>query len=163
MTEKLAIAAVAAVLLLVSLVADRRKTWQALRVALKRFLSILPAFLIMLAAVSVALTLIPERTIIRTLGSENRLWATLAAAGIGSIVFMPGFVVFPLAGILLSKGVSYMVLSAFSTTLMLVGVLTFPIERRYLGARITVVRNLLSLVVALLVALATGLYFGELW
>jgi len=116
----------------------------------------------MLAGVSFVLTLVPDETIIRFLGHENSVWATLLASGLGSITFMPGFVVFPLAGILLSKGVAYMVLSAFTTTLMMVGVLTFPIERRYLGVRVTIMRNLLSLIVALVVALVTGLYFGEL-
>ena len=163
MIEKLAISAVAIVMLLVSLIANRAKTLKALRIAAKKLLSILPAFLLMVAGVSIALTLIPEQTIIGALGGESRLWGTLAAAGIGSIIFMPGFVAFPLAGILLQKGVAYMVLSAFTTTLMMVGVVTFPIEQRFLGSRVTIMRNLLGLLVALVVALATGVYFGELW
>jgi len=54
-----------------------------------------------------------------------------------------------------------MAIAAFTTTLMMVGVLTYPIERRVLGHRVTLLRNALSFVVALIVALAMGVYFGE--
>ena len=55
-----------------------------------------------------------------------------------------------------------MVLSAFSTTLMMVGIVTLPIERRYLGTRLALVRNAASLIIAVFVAVVTGFAFGEL-
>ena len=160
--DSLIIIGVTGVGLVVSFLVDRRRTGRALLLAGKRLLALLPAVLTMLAAVSLVLTFVSEETIARYLGSENRLLATAAGAVVGSVTLMPGFIAFPLAGILLSRGVAYTVLSAFTTTLMMVGVLTYPIERRYLGARVTLVRNALSLLVALVVAVATGLYFGEL-
>jgi len=57
------------------------------------------------------------------------------ASFFGSITLMPGFIAFPLCGILLKKGVTYMVLSAFSTTLMMVGFVTFPLEKNILGLK----------------------------
>jgi hypothetical protein len=45
---------------------------------------------------------------------------------------------------------------------MMVGAVTFPIERRYLGTRAAGVRNLISLAIALAVTLAVGLFFGEI-
>ena len=160
--EKLVVAGVGVIAVLVSLLADRRKTFRALRIAGKRLLGLLPSFVTMLAAVSIVLTLIPEQTIARYLGGENPYAAALAGAVAGSVTLMPGFIAFPLAGILLERGVAYMALSAFTTTLMMVGVLTYPIERRFLGPRVTIVRNALSFLVALAVAAVTGLYFGEL-
>lgn len=74
---------------------------------------------------------------------------------------MPGFIAFPLCGILLKKGVSYMVLSALSTTLMMVGVLTYPIEKEYFGMRVTVIRNVMSFIIAVIVAFITGIFYGE--
>jgi len=71
-------------------------------------------------------------------------------------------VAFPLSGILLGKGVPYTVIAAFTTTLMMVGVVTFPLEKRFLGARVALVRNLAGLAVALVVSVAIGLFFGEL-
>ena len=159
--DTLIITGVAVVALLVSLIADRGKTLRALRIAGRRFVGLLPSFLTMLAAVSLVLALVPQQTIARYLGGENTWLATLAGALAGSVTLMPGFIAFPLAGILLERGVAYMALSAFTTTLMMVGVLTYPIERRYLGPRVTVIRNALSLLVALAVAVVTGLYFGE--
>jgi hypothetical protein len=56
-----------------------------------------------------------------------------------------------------------MVLSAFTTTLMMVGVLTYPVEKAYLGIRVTIMRNAVSFVIALIVAVITGFFFGELF
>jgi uncharacterized membrane protein YraQ (UPF0718 family) len=146
----------------ISLVASREKTLRALKIAAKRFLGILPAFLTMLILVSVVLFFLPDEVIAAYLGIDNRFVGALVASLLGSITLMPGFIAFPLSGILLAKGVPYMVLSAFTTTLMMVGVLTYPVERAYFGARVTVIRNALSFLTALVVAAATGLFFGEL-
>jgi uncharacterized membrane protein YraQ (UPF0718 family) len=81
----------------------------------------------------------------------------------GSITIMPGFIAFPLSGILLNKGVPYMVLSAFTTTLMMVGILTYPVEKEYFGVKVTIIRNIISLFIALAVAMMTGIFFGEIF
>ncbi|HEX16334.1 MAG TPA: hypothetical protein ENF44_04315 [Deltaproteobacteria bacterium] len=151
-----------ALVLLISALADRQKTLRALEIALKRFLSILPAFLEMIVLVSVALALVPPQLLLGLLGGKGRLLGVGIAAGVGSVTVMPGFIAFPLCGILLQRGVPYMILSAFSTTLMMVGVLSYPVEREYFGPRVTVLRNLLAFFIALAVAVATGLVFGEL-
>jgi ABC-type nitrate/sulfonate/bicarbonate transport system permease component len=57
--------------------------------------------------------------------------------------------------------VPYAVLGAFSTTLMMVGVATFPLEKKFLGSKVTIIRNLLGLVIALMIALVIGLAYGE--
>ena len=113
--------------------------------------------------VSIVLFLTPEEVISLYLGGANKYTSVLAAAFLGSITLMPGFIAYPLAGILLSKGVAYMVISAFTTTLMMVGVLTYPLERRYFGVKVTVLRNTISLIIALIVALVTGIFFGEIF
>ena len=148
--------------LLISVLVSLEKTVNAVKIGLKKFLNILPALISMLIAVSVILYLIPDRTIIRYLGNENLFLGVLAASLLGSVTLMPGFIAFPLSGILLSKGVAYMVLSAFTTTLMMVGVVTYPIEKKYFGVKVTILRNIISLGIAIFVALMTGLYFGEL-
>ncbi len=146
-----------------SLMTSRQKTIGALRIAVRRFVNILPAFLIMLVLVSIVLFLIPDEVIIRYLGADAEYLAVISAAGLGSIILMPGFIAFPLAGVLLEKGVLYMVLSAFTTTLMMVGVLTYPIERAYFGTRVTIIRNVISFLIALAIAMVTGIVFGEIF
>jgi uncharacterized membrane protein YraQ (UPF0718 family) len=149
--------------LVYSLVVSREKTLQALKISYSRFINILPAFLIMLVLVSIVLFLVPDMIISQYLGVENKFLGVLLASVLGSITLMPGFIAYPLAGILLKKGVAYMVLSAFTTTLMMVGVLTYPIEKQYFGIKVTIVRNAISLLIALIIALVTGTLFGEIF
>lgn len=133
-----------AIALGVSYFKNRKKTIKALKMAWKKFFIILPAFLTMLILISSVLFLIPDEMILKYLGQENMGIALLFGALFGSITLMPGFIAFPLSGILLSKGVPYMVLSAFTATLMIVGVLSFPVERAYFGTKVTLIRNVLN-------------------
>ena len=146
----------------VSFLANPHKTRKALRIALERFLQIAPPFMVMLLVVPVVLYLVPEHLLTRVLAQENKWIAVSGAVGLGSVSIMPGFIAFPLCGILRNKGALYMVLSGFSTTLMMVGIVTFPLEKAYLGTKLALSRNAASLAIAVVVALATGLYFGEL-
>ena len=148
---------------LISLISSREKTLKAVKIAARWLISILPAFLIMLILVSIVLFLIPDEVIAKYLGIGNKYTAVLLASVLGSVTLMPGFIVFPLCGILLEKAVPYMVLSAFTTTLMMVGVLTFPIERAYLGTKVTIMRNVISFFIALVIAVMTGIFFGEIF
>jgi uncharacterized membrane protein YraQ (UPF0718 family) len=154
---------IAALALLVSLIASRDKTLRALRIAARRLANILPAFLEMLILVSIALFLVPDEVISDDLGSSNKFIGVLFAAFFGSITLMPGFIAFPLSGILVTKGVAYTVVAAFTTTLMMVGVLTYPVEKGYLGPRVTIMRNFISLIIALIVAFMIGIFFGEIF
>ncbi len=154
---------VAGLALLISFTVNREKTFKALKIAAKRFVNILPAFLTMIILVSIALFLIPDEVISNYLGIDNKLVGVFWASLFGSITLMPGFIAYPLCGILLKQGVPYMVLAAFATTLMMVGVLTYPIEKEYFGIKVTIVRNVISLFIALIVAVMTGIFFGEIF
>ena len=151
-----------AILFIFSFFSNRQKTLKALKIAFKRFRKISPAFLIMLILISIVLYIFPQELILKYLGVGNKYLSTLIASLIGSITLMPGFIAFPLAGILRQQGVPYMVLSAFTTTLMLVGIITFPIEREYFGVKITIIRNVICFVIAIIVAFVTGIVFGEI-
>ena len=148
--------------LLASLVFSRKKTLAAFKIALKRFVKLVPPFLVLTVAISLALYFIPQSLISKTLGESNLLIGVLTASLLGSIAFIPGFIVFPLCGLLREQGVSFTVLSAFTTTLMMVGILTFPLEREYLGTKLTVVRNVAGLLMAVIVAAITGVVFKEI-
>ncbi|MBW1673641.1 MAG: hypothetical protein JRJ45_08350 [Deltaproteobacteria bacterium] len=149
--------------LLLSFIINRKKTLKAITIAIRQFVNILPTFLGMLILVSIILFLIPDKLISQYLGKNNLFIGVLFASFFGSITLMPGFIAFPLCGILLKKGVLYMVLSAFSTTLMTVGVLTYPIEKEYFGVRLTILRNIMSLFIALVAAVMTGIFFQEVF
>lgn len=151
-----------ALAVLLSSVRDWQRTVRAFQMAGKRLLKILPTFLYMLILVSITLTFISDELIMQYIGGEGPV-PVLMAAFIGTLTMMPGFVAFPLCGILLEKGVSYMTLAAFTTTLMMVGVETFPVEQRFLGLKAALIHNFVqNMAIALLVALGIGLAFGEL-
>ncbi len=149
--------------MLVSFITDRNKTYKAIKIAFKKFMKILPAFASMLVLVSIILGLVPDTLILHYLGKSNMSQGVLMASFFGSITLMPGFIAYPLCGILLKKGVTYTVISAFTTTLMMVGFVTFPIEKRYFGIRVAIIRNVLSLLIAIIVAILTGIFFGEIF
>jgi len=142
---------IAGIALLVSLAADRRKTRAAVLQGLKMFLGILPMLLGVLAAVSLVLTAVTPAMLERIL-SGTGLLPFFSALTIGSIALIPGFIAYPLAALLRQNGASVPVLAAFITSLMMVGVLTLPLEARYFGWRAALLRNGLALCGAVLVA-----------
>jgi uncharacterized membrane protein YraQ (UPF0718 family) len=150
-------------ILLISFIINKQKTIKAIKIATVKFKKIFPTFITMLIFVSIILFLFPDEVISNYLGNSNKFISVLLASFFGSITLMPGFVAFPLCGILLTKGVFYMVLSAFTTTLMMVGIITFPIEKEYFGVKVTIIRNIISFFIALIVAMITGIFFGEIF
>jgi uncharacterized membrane protein YraQ (UPF0718 family) len=150
------------ILLIFSFFSSKQKTLKALKIAWKKFAKILPAFIKMLIFISIVLYLFPDKMILKYLGGSNIYKGAILASLLGSITMMPGFIAFPLCGILVQKGVSYMVVSAFSTTLMMVGILTYPVESEYFGKKLTIVRNIVSYIMAIVIALVIGVLYGEI-
>lgn len=155
--------AITGLTLTISLIVNREKTLKAVKIAITKFTKIFPAFLTMLIFVSFILFLFPDEVISNYLGHSSKSISVFLASLFGSITIMPGFIAFPLSGILSTKGVPYMVLSAFTTTLMMVGILTYPIEKEYFGTKVTIIRNIISFFIALSVAAMTGIFFGEIF
>ncbi len=148
--------------LIISFFINKEKTIIAVKMAYKKLAKIAPSFLGLIIFISIVLYLVPQELISKSLGNDNKFISVLLASFIGSITLLPGPIAYPLGKVLLSEGVSYMVLAAFTTTLMMVGVLTFPIEKAYFGTKVTIARNALSFLIAIIVAITIGLFFGEL-
>ncbi len=144
--------AITALAILASFIADRRKTLMGVRHGLRMLVGLLPTLVGVLAAVSLLMAAVSPATLERWLGGGGPL-PFVAALIIGSIALIPGLIAFPLAGVLKDNGATTAVLAAFITTLLMVGVLTLPIEIRFLGRRIALWRNLLALGGAIVVAL----------
>ena len=153
--------AVASVSLIISAFKDVSKTKKALKAALKIFINMLPLLWITLALVSIVLYFLPDYVIAEYLGTTDIFKGVTLASLLGSISLLPGFISFPLCGLLLKKGVSYTVLAAFTTSLMMVGILTYPIEKKYFGAKLTIIRNIAGFITAIIVSLVIGMIYGE--
>ena len=101
--------------LLISFLKDKKKTKMALKKAWKAFENILPQFLTVILIVGFALTVLSPETISKLVGNESGIFGVVAAAVVGAITMIPGFVAFPLAAALLESGAGYMQLTALPT------------------------------------------------
>ncbi len=147
-------------LLLLSYRKDKQKTYKALAKAWKSFMGMLPLLLGILLFSSTVLAFVDNATISQWLGSDSG-WLGLFFAGVvGSITLIPAFVAYPLAANLLSAGAGYAQITLFITSLMMVGIITMPLEAKYFGKKLTFLRNLLGLVYSIMLALLMGEIFS---
>lgn len=148
------------VLLMVSLVKDKKKTKMALKKAWKSLQNILSQFLGVIMLVGILLAVLNPETISRIIGNESGFIGVVIAAVVGAITLIPGFVAFPTAAMLIENGAGYMQIGAFVSALMMVGIITMPVEIKYFGKKITILRNALAFVFSFIVAFIIGKVVG---
>ena len=134
---------------------DRQKTRQALKIAYNSFRNILPNMLGIIGMIGLMLALVPRETIEGLFGNNSPLGILIISA-VGSVTLIPAFIAFPLAASLLQAGASIMAVSSFITTLLMVGVITAPMEIQYFGKKFAILRNAFSLAAALGMAVIMG-------
>ena len=156
MTTIIVIYSILIVCLVLSLWNSGEKTKKSFLIAGKSFMKTAPSLLTILGIVGLILGTLTPETISKLIGAEAGYWATLLAALIGAVTFIPSLVAFPLAGSLLRSGATIMTISAFITTLVMVGLVTVPMEIKSLGKKFTFLRNSLSLIGALIIAVLMG-------
>lgn len=148
------------ILVVISFIANRHKTLKGLKRGAMQFLKILPTLLTVIIFVSIAMFFIPEEMILKNLGDEAGIAGYAGAAIVGSISLIPGLISYPLAGMLLESGVSYGILALFITTLKMVGVMTIPVEAKYFGMKVTLMRNGLSMLGAMVIGVIMAIIFS---
>lgn len=140
----------------ISIAKDKAKTKQALKMAFGMGKGTLISMLSIIFAIGLILTLIPPAEISTFLSTQSVLLATVGGALLGTITLIPAFIAFPLIGTLIHAGVSVVPTVAFLTTLTMVGIVTFPLERKAFGTKFTAIRNGLSFLFAIAIALTMG-------
>lgn len=145
-----------AIFLLVSFVKDTKKTKQALKMAFGMGKGMLGSILSIIFLIGLILTVLPPERIADFVGNQSLVTATIVSAAFGTITIIPAFIAFPLVGTLVNAGVSIVPAVAFLTTLTMVGIVTFPLEKREFGLKFTATRNGLSFVFAIVIALVMG-------
>lgn len=148
------------VLLLISFIINKQKTFEGLKKGGMQFLKLLPTLLSVIILVSIAMHFIPEKTLIQYFGDRAGVLGYLSASIVGSISLIPGFISYPMAGMLLESGVGYGVLALFITTLKMVGIMTIPMEAKYFGMKVTLQRNTLSFVGAIFIGSVMAVIFA---
>jgi len=84
-------------LLVISLLRDRKKTVLALKKAWKSLDNILPLFLSIIILLGVMLAILSLQVISKLIGQESSWLGITIAAVIGSVTLIPGVVIFPIA------------------------------------------------------------------
>lgn len=122
------------------------------------FLNLLPLLLLMLALISIVLFMIPNESLIHYIGEGSGIKGWSIAALLGSVALIPGFIAYPLCGILIKSGVAYTTIAVFITTLTMVGIVTLPLEVKFFGWKTSLIRNTLSFIAALLIGFVMMLF-----
>ncbi|MDZ7739668.1 MAG: permease [Bacteroidales bacterium] len=147
-------------LLLVSFIADKERTLNGLKKGAIQFLRLLPTLLTVIILVSVAMFFIPEKVLLTYFGDQAGIFGYLSAAIVGSVSLIPGFISYPLAGMLHDSGVGYGVIALFITSLKMVGIMTIPVEAKYFGLKVTLIRNGLSFLGAIVIGTIMAVIFA---
>lgn len=140
----------------VSFAKNKDMTKQALKMAFNMGKGMVLSILSIIFAIGLILTLLPPADIAEFVGKQSVILATVASALLGTITLVPAFIAFPLVGTLVDAGVGVIPAVAFLTTLTMVGIVTFPLEKKEFGVKFTAVRNGLSFMFAIIIAFVMG-------
>lgn len=149
--------ALAVVFLVFAFFKDREKTRRSIIVAARSFLRILPLVLMIIVIVGLFSSFIPPSEIMKFIGAQAGWSGILAIAALGAVLHIPALVSYPLAAALLQSGATIAPVAAFITTLTMVGIITLPLEIKELGIKLTLLRNSLSFILAVIIALIMGM------
>ncbi len=144
------------ILLILSFITNKKKTNLALKRALKMFLSVLPQFLAILFLVGLLLAAVSSEMIQSIIGTKSGIWGMVLASLVGSVTLIPVLIAFPIASKLLQNGAGLMQITVFISTLTTVGFVTMPLENKYLGTKVTLLRTMLCYIFSFVIALTMG-------
>lgn len=138
---------------------DQGKTRAALAKARASLLMILSPLVTVILLVALVLTALPPSVLSRLVGAQSGFMGVLLASVAGSATLIPGFAAFPMARMLLDNGAGIVQVGVLVSTLMMVGVVTLPMERSIFGWKAAIARNVLAYGHSFLVALALWMAF----
>ncbi|WP_041288676.1 permease [Kosmotoga olearia] len=142
--------------LIFALIKDREKAKKSLMISLKSFFRILPTMLIIIVFIGLLLGFVPQSQISRIVGEQAGFFGILVIASLGAILHIPSLISFPLGASLLESGASVTAVAVFITTLTMIGVVTLPVEIKELGKKMALLRNGISFIIAIIIALIMG-------
>lgn len=144
-------------LLGLSFVKDKKKTAMSLKRAWRMFLNVLPQLAAILCLVGLLLTVLNPSSIRLIIGADSGFGGMLITALLGAVTLVPAIIAFPIAAELLRNGAGLMQIAVFISTLTTVGLVTLPLEIRYLGKKTAILRNGLAFLFSFAVAVVTGM------
>lgn len=143
-------------LLILSFIKDKKKTKTAIKSAIKSFENIMPQFLSIILIVGFILAMLNPKTISALIGESSNFLGVILSSIIGSVTIMPTFVAFSTGNTLLQNGAGICQVAALISTLTLVGIVTYPLEAKYIGKKAAFLRNFIAFLFSFLVAFIIG-------
>ncbi|MBY0757006.1 permease [Clostridium sardiniense] len=140
-------------LLILSFIKDKKKTITAIKTSVKSFENIMPQFLSIIILIGIILSILNPETISSLIGKDSGFFGVTLSSLIGSITVMPTFVAFSTGSTLLQNGAGISQVAALISTLTLVGIMTYPLESKYIGKKAAFLRNFIAFLFSFIVAL----------
>lgn len=156
MTFDAAVWGLTIVLLCVSGMRNPKKTRLSLKKAWVSFENILPQFIGIIFLIGIMLAFLTPAMITQVVGRNTGFLGMLLTSVIGAVTLVPGFIAFPLAKSLVVLGAGIPQIAVLISTLMMVGVVTMPVEIRFFGKRVAFTRNGLAYLASFFVAWVIG-------
>jgi len=135
----------------------RAELLQAFRKAIKQFKTMLPILFGVVLLVGLLRAAIPA-SVLGDVFRGHPLLDAVAGAGIGSILAGNPVNSYVISEQLLADGVSLFAIAAFIISWVTVGIAQLPAEAMTLGTRFAILRNALSFIMAIIIALLTALF-----
>ncbi len=142
--------------LIFAFIKNKRKAKQSLIIAAKSLLQIIPIIFIIIISIGLIWGFVPPSLISKLIGEQSGFGGVLFVALVGAISHIPSLIAFPLAASLIKGGASLNTIAAFITTLTMIGIVTLPLEIKELGKKMALLRNGISFIFAIAIALIIG-------
>lgn len=150
-------------LIIISYKKDKEKTYKALLKGWKSIENILPQFLGIILVVGITLAALRPEVITNIIGDNSGILGVILSSVLGSVAMMPTFVAFSTGDMLLKNGAGIAQVAALISTLTLIGIITIPLEAKYIGKKATIYRNILAFVFSIIVAFFVEMVVTIIW
>lgn len=144
------------IFLIVSFIKNSDESKNAIKKSFKMGKNMAKSLILIILLIGLILAYLPPQQISLFVSKQDMYLATITSALFGTITLIPAFIAFPLVGSLVDANVSIVPSVAFLTTLTMVGVVTYPLEKKTFGSKFAITRNVLSFIFAIVIALAMG-------
>jgi len=144
---------------LVLFLKNKKKGIEAIHVGIQTIVEMLPMILIIIGIMGIATSFVSPEKVSESLGDRSGLRGFLVISIISSFLQIPGVIAFPIASTLWESGAAVSVVAVFASASTMASILTLPIEMKYLGKKLPIIRIVLTYFVCVAVGLLTGFFY----